>query len=84
MAITQFYPGVSIRPSDPSITTIFGGTQDNNVLAYNGLIWRTSISGGDGAATAIDPKNSKNVYISVAAAKPLETTLWLSKRPMAA
>ena len=68
LAITQFYPGLSIHPSDPKVS--FGGTQDNSSLAYSGLMQWERVSCGDGAATAIDPLNPTNVYVTCAGARP--------------
>jgi uncharacterized protein (TIGR03437 family) len=68
LALTQFYAGLSIHPSDPAIS--FGGTQDNQSLAFSGsLKWR-SVTCGDGAATAIDPIHPANVYITCAGLQP--------------
>jgi uncharacterized protein (TIGR03437 family) len=63
LGLAQFYPGISISPLNPAVS--FGGTQDNNVLSLNVAPSWTSVSVGDGAATAIDPKNPNNVYYSV-------------------
>jgi uncharacterized protein (TIGR03437 family) len=55
LALTQFYPGMSIHPSDSSIG--FGGTQDNNVQHFSGALnWDVTIGefGCDGGYTAID------------------------------
>src|SRR5260370_395240 len=55
--ITQFYPGVSIHPSNTGFS--MGGTQDNDVQIYQGfngpaLLWQTAQIGCDGGFTAID------------------------------
>lgn len=56
--ITQFYPGVSIHPSNPAFA--IGGTQDNDVqvdqayLPGTGLLWQGAGLGCDGGYTAID------------------------------
>jgi hypothetical protein len=57
--ITQFYPGVSIHPANPSFA--MGGTQDNDVQvdqAYlsptPALLWQDVGLGCDGGFTAID------------------------------
>jgi photosystem II stability/assembly factor-like uncharacterized protein len=58
LAITQFYPGLSIPPN--SISTATGGTQDNSTLLYSGpsTIWAplafVGVGGCDGGFTAID------------------------------
>lgn len=48
----QFYPGISLHPSDPNIT--LGGTQDNGTLLYTGNPTWDEILGGDGGYSAID------------------------------
>ncbi len=54
LGMLQFYPGLSIHPTDPSIT--YGGTQDNGTLKYTGTLeWRLLGTCGDGGWTAIDP-----------------------------
>jgi hypothetical protein len=57
LGITQFYPGVSIHPSNSGFS--MGGTQDNDVQIYQGykgsaLLWQTAQIGCDGGFTAID------------------------------
>jgi photosystem II stability/assembly factor-like uncharacterized protein len=52
LAITQFYAGVSLHPTDT--TVVLGGTQDNGTLESTGSeIWR-AVLGADGGFTAID------------------------------
>ncbi len=53
LAITQFYPGLSIHPSNTSIA--FGGTQDNGTQRYRGIPSWGNVTCGDGGFTAIDP-----------------------------
>ncbi len=67
LALTQFYGGVSTQPGNPAIAV--GGTQDNSSLQFANSQWRT-VSCGDGAATAIDPINPQNVYISCGGGVP--------------
>jgi len=59
LQITQFYPGVSIHPSNAGFA--MGGTQDNDVQIYQGftsptanLLWKAAEIGCDGGFTAID------------------------------
>lgn len=61
LAITQFYPGISLHPTNSSIA--FGGTQDNAVLKKSpgSLLWHR-VWGGDGGFTAIDFANPNTVY----------------------
>ncbi len=55
LAVAQFYPGISLHPSDPSVT--LGGTQDQGTQrSAAGTIW-TKVLGGDGGFTAIDAEN---------------------------
>ena len=59
LAITQFYPGLSI--SDGSANLALDGTQDNGTQLYSGSSWQT-VACGDGAWTAIDPTNSNTMW----------------------
>ena len=60
LAVTQFYRGISMHPSNPGIT--LGGTQDQGTLrASVGTVW-DRIMGGDGGFTAIDPENPNVWY----------------------
>jgi hypothetical protein len=57
LGITQFYPGVSIHPSNTGFS--MGGTQDNDVQVYQGstgapTTWASARIGCDGGFTAID------------------------------
>ncbi|HLK62774.1 MAG TPA: IPT/TIG domain-containing protein [Bryobacteraceae bacterium] len=53
LAITQFYPGMSIDPSNPQVTV--GGTQDNGTQVYDGTLSWQQVACGDGGFTAVDP-----------------------------
>jgi uncharacterized protein (TIGR03437 family) len=61
LALTQFYPGLSIDPSNVNIS--FGGTQDNGIQQYAGGVWQ-SVTCGDGGQTVIDPVQPSTVYAS--------------------
>src|SRR6266853_1430948 len=57
LQITQFYPGVSIHPSNTGFA--MAGAQDNGIQDYQGfngtpLLWQDSGLGCDGGFTAID------------------------------
>ena len=52
LGISQFYPGLSIHPSNPAIS--IGGTQDNGTVLYNGALTWNQVTCGDGGYTAID------------------------------
>ena len=67
--LTQFYPGVSIHPSNPGFT--LGGTQDNGIqidLAASvpppsaSLLWQDAGLGCDGGFTVIDPSVPSTSY----------------------
>jgi uncharacterized repeat protein (TIGR01451 family) len=60
LSITQFYPGASLHPSNPSIA--MGGTQDNGTLLFTGSSSWKSILEGDGLFTAIDFTNPDTVW----------------------
>lgn len=60
LAIAQFYPGMSIHPSNAGIT--FGGTQDQGVQQYSGSPTWNTVQPCDGGWTAIDPTQPNNVY----------------------
>ncbi|MBZ5621098.1 MAG: hypothetical protein LAQ69_20585, partial [Acidobacteriia bacterium] len=53
LAITQFYPGMSIDPSNPQIAV--AGTQDNGTQRYDGELSWQGVACGDGGFTAVDP-----------------------------
>ena len=58
LAITQFYPGISV----PTSSLVYGGSQDNGVQQYSGgLAWNYGWC-GDAGFTAVDFKNTNNVY----------------------
>ena len=60
LAITQFYPGFSVHPSDPTIA--IGGTQDNGTQHYSGSMSWDTVTCGDGGNTAIDPSAPNIAY----------------------
>ncbi|MBI4502979.1 MAG: hypothetical protein HY700_17705 [Gemmatimonadetes bacterium] len=60
LAITQFYEGISLHPSDRTIA--LGGTQDNGTLLYTGSATWQPVLGGDGGFTAIDRDNPQIRY----------------------
>lgn len=55
LAITQFYAGIALHPTDPAFA--LGGTQDNGTLEYSGVDTWSIVLGGDGGYTAIDYQN---------------------------
>ncbi len=60
LSITQFYPGISLHPTNPNIA--MGGTQDNGTLGYVAMgVWE-KFMGGDGGYTAIDFNNPSTLY----------------------
>src|SRR6266850_8348772 len=65
--ITQFYPGVSIHPSNPGFA--IGGSQDNGIqvnqaatVPATALIWQDSGLPCDGGFTVIDPSIPSTSY----------------------
>ncbi len=52
LAITQFYPGMSMHPTDPLIT--LAGAQDNGTQRFTGGPSWSNITCGDGGYTSID------------------------------
>jgi len=65
LALAQFYPGMSIHPSDPKQT--FAGTQDNGLLQYQGQAGWQSVVCGDAGWAAIDPVTDGVVFASCSA-----------------
>jgi uncharacterized protein (TIGR03437 family) len=67
LTLAQFYPGLSINPMN--INMSYGGTQDNNVLAFSGPLQWNSVTDDDGGATAIGSATptSATVYATVGA-----------------
>ena len=60
LATVQFYPGISIDPSNAGVG--FGGTQDNGTDYYSGNVAWNETTCGDGGMSAIDPVISSDVY----------------------
>ncbi len=56
LAITQFYPGIALHPSDPGVT--LGGTQDQGTQRSSAgtAIW-DKVFGGDGGYAAFDAED---------------------------
>uniref|UniRef100_Q022A7 Glycosyl hydrolase n=1 Tax=Solibacter usitatus (strain Ellin6076) TaxID=234267 RepID=Q022A7_SOLUE len=53
LAITQFYPGMTIDPANP--LKAVGGAQDNGTQRFSGDFSWTAVTCGDGGYAAIDP-----------------------------
>lgn len=64
LAITQFYPGMSLDPGDPQFALI--GTQDNGTQQYSGSQNWSTFDCGDGAAAAADRLSSHILYAACA------------------
>ncbi|HEY6393275.1 MAG TPA: hypothetical protein VIX89_18480, partial [Bryobacteraceae bacterium] len=60
LSITQFYPGLSIHPTDSAIS--FGGAQDNGTQRFGGAVSWNNVTCGDGGFTAIDAAIPSIVY----------------------
>lgn len=63
LTLTQFYPNISIHPSNPTIS--FAGTQDNGSQNYQGgTSWVDNNTCGDGGQTTLDPNVPSSVYVT--------------------
>jgi hypothetical protein len=65
LQLTQFYPSLSIHPSNPTI--VFAGAQDNasqNLTDPVARTWVDNQTCGDGGWTVIDPVTPTNVYVT--------------------
>jgi len=65
LQLTQFYPSLSIHPSNPNIA--FAGAQDNasqNLTDPVARTWVDNQTCGDGGWTVIDPVTPSNVYVT--------------------
>src|SRR5262249_14883886 len=60
LGLSQFYPGLSIHPTNASIS--IGGTQDNGTLSYSGALTWNDVECGDGGYTAIDFNTPATMY----------------------
>ena len=60
LGLTQFYPGLSIHPTNLSIA--LGGTQDNGTLLYSGALTWNNVACGDGGYAAIDFNMPSTMY----------------------
>jgi hypothetical protein len=63
LAITQFYHGVSLHPTDTN--TVLGGTQDNGTLQFRGDPSWSQVLGADGGFTAINPLDPSNMFAEI-------------------
>jgi photosystem II stability/assembly factor-like uncharacterized protein len=61
LALSQFYPGMSIDPTDPN--NAFAGSQDNGSQEYIGNLSWYYIGCGDGGQTAFDYSDLNTLYI---------------------
>ncbi len=63
LAITQFYNGLSVDPTN--VNRMFGGAQDNGPQGYtDSLTWTGVAPCGDGGFSAIDPLSPDTVYVT--------------------
>jgi len=60
LAITEFYPGISMDQGNLNHTYV--GTQDNAAEKYTGQLAWTAVTCGDGGATVMDYTNTSTVY----------------------
>ncbi len=75
LAITQFYPGMSIHPSNPLMT--LAGAQDNGTQRFIGSVSWDNVACGDGGYTNIDPSLPAIAY-SACQYSMIEKTLTLN------
>jgi hypothetical protein len=69
LALTQFYPGMSIDAAD--LTNAFAGAQDNGTQFLGGAPqWDGTTVCGDGGYTAMDPTDTSILYASCAGGQP--------------
>lgn len=59
LGITQFYPGMSLHPTDPN--QLLAGTQDNSFVLWQNGIWKSGFT-GDFMWTQIDPRNPSTAF----------------------
>ncbi len=64
LALTQFYPGMSLDPQDAQFSLI--GTQDNETQIYAGALSWSTFTCGDGAGAAVDRLTSQILYTACA------------------
>ncbi|MGI9088512.1 MAG: WD40/YVTN/BNR-like repeat-containing protein [Chthoniobacterales bacterium] len=60
LGITQFYPGLTMHPTNPGIA--IGGTQDNGTVLFSGAPTWNDVVCGDGGYTAIDFNTPSTIY----------------------
>jgi photosystem II stability/assembly factor-like uncharacterized protein len=60
LGITQFYPGLSIHPTNANVA--IGGNQDNGTVVYSGALTWNDVECGDGGYTAIDSITPSTMY----------------------
>ncbi len=60
LGLIQFYPGLSIHPTNPAIA--IGGNQDNGTVVYSGSLAWNDVVCGDGGYTAIDFNTPATMY----------------------
>jgi photosystem II stability/assembly factor-like uncharacterized protein len=59
LGITQFYPGLSLHPTDPA--QLLAGTQDNSFVLWRDGIWKSGFT-GDFMWTQIDPRQPSTAF----------------------
>ncbi len=71
LAVTQFYPGISISPANPQVA--LAGAQDNGTQRFGGSVSWNNVACGDGGFTAIDPSFPQYAYASCQDISPQRT-----------
>ena len=62
LALTQFYPGMSMSPVDPN--EAFAGSQDNGIQEYSGSLTWGFVGCGDGGQTAFNYSDLNTLYLT--------------------
>jgi hypothetical protein len=62
LAITEFYPGISMDQGNLNHTYV--GTQDNAAEKYTGQLAWSAVACGDGGSTLMDYTNTSTVYVN--------------------
>ena len=74
LAITQFYPGMSLHPDDANF--VIAGTQDNGTQKYSGDLQWEQIFGGDGGQTAVDTGFPDLLYVCTQSANCFRSSIF--------
>lgn len=76
LAITQFFPGIAIHPSD--VNWMLAGAQDNRTQRYAGDLGWNAVVCGDGGYNAFDP-SFPDIAFTTCTSKDLPTIVYRSQ-----